>query len=330
MGGAHVRKLIADVPEQVTVAEVEAPRPKPDEVLVRAVRSLLSPGSELKRVCRSHASSGAKWPNHDLGYALCGEVIEAGEQVTRFQVGDRVATMGNHQELVVSPAGGDPLTTYGTIPIPDDLSWDIAPFILWGRSCHNWTRRADLQSGESVAVVGLGLVGLLMAMWSKARGAEPVLGIDRFESRLALGRRIGMDHVVNADETDSVPAVMDLTDGRGADATLHCVSGAAVKSFEGSQRMTRTGGRVVLIGHHSRPLTILTHEFTNKDLLGANVGYDWDHRLFYEGLRLLQAGSLPVEEIVTHNVPFTEAPAIYDMLIARPQEAGAVLLRWDL
>ena len=325
-----MKKLIAESPGRVVVAEVEDPRPKPDEVLVRGVRSLLSPGSELKRVCHSHAGPGAKWPNHNLGYAMSGEIIEVGEEVSRFKVGDRVATLGNHQQLVASPAGEDRLSTYATIAIPDDIPWDVAPFAIWGRSCYNWTKRANLEIGESVAVVGLGLVGLLMAMWSKARGAGPVIGVDLFETRLELGRKIGMDHVVNASDTDAVQIVMELTGGRGADATLHCVSGPSVKSFESSQRMTRAGGRVVLIGHHSQPLTILRHEFTGKDLLGSSVNYDRDHRLFYEGIKLLQAGRLPVQETVTHNVPFTEAPAIYDMLIERPQEAGAVLLRWDV
>ena len=325
-----MKKLTAEAPDRVVVAEVEDPRPKPDEVLVRAVRSLLSPGSELKRVCRSHAAPGATWPSRDLGYAICGEVIEVGSDVTRFKVGDRVATMENHQELVASPAGEDNLSTRVTIPIPDDVSWDRAPFIVWGRSCYNWTRRARLEIGESVAVVGLGLVGLLMAMWSKARGACPVIGIDLFESRLALGRNIGMDHLVDAAEVDAVQAVCDLTDGRGADATLHCVSGPSVKSFESSQRLTRSGGRVVLIGHHSQPLTILRHEFTGKDLLGSSVDYERDHRLYYEGIKLLRAGKLPVQEIVTHSEPFTEAPAVYGMLIERPHDAGAVLLRWDI
>ena len=325
-----MKKLIAEAPDRVVVAEAEDLRPKPDEVLVRAVRSLLSPGSELKRVCRSHASPGATWPNRDLGYALCGEVVEVGSEVSRFKVGDRVATMGNHQELVVSAAGEEDLSIPVTIPIPDDIAWDTAPFILWGRSCYNWTKRADLEIGESVAVVGLGLVGLLMAMWSSARGACPIIGIDLFESRLELGRKIGMDHLINAAETDPVQAVHDVTDGRMADATLHCVSGPSVKSFETSQRITRSGGRIVLIGHHSQPLTILRHEFTGKDLLGSSVEYDRSHRLFYEGIKLLQAGRLPVGEIVTHNEPFTDAPGIYDMLIERPQEAGAVLLRWDV
>jgi threonine dehydrogenase-like Zn-dependent dehydrogenase len=309
------------------VAEVEAPQPGPREVLIRSVRSLVSPGSELNRVRRLPGDSDDKWPNHDLGYAMTGVIEAVGSEVSNWQVGDRVATMQHHQQYVVSPTEGDP--TREPIPIPDDLDWDHAPFIIWGRSCYNWTMKADIRLGETVAVVGLGLVGLLMTMWAKLRGPAKVIGLDLEESRLELGRRAGCDGVINTSTGDPVEAMRELTGGAMADCTLHCAAGPHVEAFELSQRITRRQGRVVLIGIHSRPLTILTHEFIWKDLLGGCADYDMSHDLFLEGARLLQAGRLPVMEIVTHNVPYTQAPEIYDMLSFRPQEAGAVLLRWD-
>jgi threonine dehydrogenase-like Zn-dependent dehydrogenase len=85
---------------------------------------------------------------------------------------------------------------------------------------------------------------------------------------------------------------------------------------------------VVLIGIHSRPLTILNHEFLWKDLLGGCADYDMSSHLFLEAAKLMEAGKLPVQEIVTHKVPYTQAPEIYDMLNFRSDEAGAVLLEW--
>jgi len=227
----------------------------------------------------------------------------------------------------VSPAQGD--YTRSPIRIPDDISWDDAPFICWGRSCYNWTTKANIGLGESVAVVGLGLVGLLMTMWAGLRGPEPMIAVDLDESRLRLAGRVGADLLVNAREDDPVAAVKAATDGRMADCVLHCAAGPHVEAFETSQRLCRTGGRVVLIGIHSEPLTILRHEFLHKDLLGGGTGYDYDPGLFEVGARLLAAGKLPVGEIVTHNVPYTMGPEIYDMLNFRSHEAGAVLLRWE-
>lgn len=321
-----MKKLISPEPNKVAVVEVPEPELGPDAVLVRSVRSLISPGSELKRVVPVAGQTNQTWPNYDLGYAICGEVIAVGANVTGFRVGDRVATMENHQEIVASPVipGG----IHPTVRIPDSLSWDEAPFILWGRSCWNWIRKANIQVGESVAVMGLGLVGQLMTMWARLRAPGQIIGLDLHERRLELARRVGADVTINPAQVDAVAAMRELTGG-GADVVFHCVSGDAVQSFELTQRITRRGGRVVMLGHHSRPLTILFHEFTDKDLLGGNTDYDRDHHWFEVGARLLEQGRLPVREIVTHKVHFTQAPAIYDMLRTRPQDAVGVLLCWD-
>ena len=321
-----MKKLIAEAPDKVVVAEVETPEPGPGQVLIRSVRSLISPGSELNRVRRLPGDADDKWPNLDLGYACAGEIIELGEGVEDFEVGDRVAAVQHHQEYVVSDTNPDVSRT--TIPLRDDIGWDAAPFVIWGRSCYNWTRTADIQIGETVAIMGLGLVGLLMTMWVRLRGPGQIIGIDLFEKRLELAKKISADHTINASETDSVEAVQELTGGTGADVTVHCVAGAAVKSFEDSQQMTRAGGRVVLLGIHSEPLTILRHEFLNKQLVGGSIGYDYDGKYHRIGVDLIATGRLPVLDIVTHNVPFTEGPAIYEMLNFRPEEAGAVLFRW--
>ena len=322
-----MKKLISPEPDKVALVDVPEPEIGPDDVLVRSVRSLISAGSELKRVKRVVGQTDQTWPNHDLGYAVCGEVIECGEGVERFKVGDHVATMQHHQQIVASPTRPDVLKA--TIPVSDTISWDDAPFIIWGRSCWNWAMKADIAIGDTVAVMGLGLVGLLMVMWSRLRGPGRIIGIDLHDSRLELGLKAGADEVINASEGDLPQAVAELNAGRGADVTVHCVSGDAVSSFEHSQRITAPGGRVVLIGHHSKPLTILFREFLSKDLLGAGTDYDYDHRLFDVGARLIERGDLPVSSIVTHKVHYTEAPAIYEVLDVRPEEAGAVLISWD-
>lgn len=323
-----MRKLIAETPDKVVVADVPAPDCGPGDVLVRAVRSLVSPGSELNRVRRLPGDADSKWPNHDLGYATSGVVVEVGAGVEAFSVGQRVATMQHHQEYVVSPAVGDDIRS--PLLLPDDIGWDQAPFVLWGRSCYNWTMKADIRPGETVAVVGVGLVGLLMTMWARLRGPAQVIAVDLTHSRLRLASAAGANHVVCPADGDPVEAVRALTGGSMAQCTIHCAAGPHVDAFELSQRLTATGGRVVLLGIHSQPLTILRHEFLHKDLLGGGTGYDYSPRLQVEGMKLMRAGRLPVERIVTHNVPYTMAPEIYDMLNFRSHEAGAVLLRWDL
>jgi threonine dehydrogenase-like Zn-dependent dehydrogenase len=323
-----VKKLVSPAPDHVAVWDVDPPEVGPRDVLVQVVRSLISPGSELNRVRKLPGDQPDKWPNHDLGYAAAGTIIELGPEVEGFEVGQRVVVVRHHQQLVTSPFAGDP--TRATIPIPDEISWDQAPFVMWGRSCLNWTNEAEIRLGDTVAVMGLGLVGLLMAMWCRLRGPGQIIGLDLFEQRRALARKIGVEHVLDPTEPEAVARVRELTRGRGADVTIHCVSGAAVESFDLSQQITRTGGRLVLLGIHSAPLTIRRHEFLHKDLIGGGTRYDYSHDTFQVGLQFLLDGRWPALDIVTHNVPYPQAPEIYEMLNFRPREAGAVLLRWDV
>jgi threonine dehydrogenase-like Zn-dependent dehydrogenase len=322
-----MKKLVAVAPDRVELVEVDMPKVGEDDVLVRGVRSLLSPGSELKRVRRAEGYGRGTWPNHDLGYAMAGIVEEVGSAVQGIAPGDRVITMGHHQQFVL--ASGLLTGRRPAIPLPGEVGWDDAPFGCWGRSCINWMRRAGIRHDESVAVVGCGLVGLLMVMWSRLSSPRRVIAIDLSERRLELAKRAGADAVLNPGAGNVVEGVRALTGG-GSDVTIHCVGGPAVRAFETSQLVTRNGGRVVLVGHHSSELSILPHQFTGKDLLGASVGFDSGSQLFVDGLQLLQAGKLPVAEIVTHKEPYTGAPAIYDMLIEDPEDAGAILLDWDV
>lgn len=91
-----MKKLIADAPDHVIVADVDMPEMQDDEILLRAVCSLISPGSELKRVRPSTARGSTEWPNYDLGYALAGVVEDVGSKVDHFVPGDRAVVMRNH------------------------------------------------------------------------------------------------------------------------------------------------------------------------------------------------------------------------------------------
>ena len=93
--------------------------------------------------------------------------------------------------------------------------------------------------------------------------------------------------------------------------------------------MTRKGGRIVLIGHHTQNGTLLSGEMAGKDLLGSGVGYDPSHQLFLDAMAFMCDGRLPVGKTVTHKVPYTEGPGIYDMLIRDPSDVGTILLEWD-
>jgi NADPH:quinone reductase-like Zn-dependent oxidoreductase len=112
-----MKKLVAVAPDKVEVIDVEMPVIQDDEVLVRGVRSLLSPGSELKRVRTwKNAYRDRTWPNHDLGYAMTGVVEQVGASVETVKPGDHVMTSGKHQQYVV--VNGSMQSRRPAVPLP--------------------------------------------------------------------------------------------------------------------------------------------------------------------------------------------------------------------
>jgi (R,R)-butanediol dehydrogenase / meso-butanediol dehydrogenase / diacetyl reductase len=112
-------------------------------------------------------------------------------------------------------------------------------------------RRGSIAAGETVALMGIGGIGAFVLAAAARRGGDPLIAIDIEEQRLETARRLGATHVVNAREADPAKAVLELSDGVGADAVIEA-SGAASASAA-AFRSTRRGGRVVLLGLHAEP-----------------------------------------------------------------------------
>src|SRR5256885_3186538 len=237
----------------VTVTDVPVPVVRPGFVLVRTAASLISAGTErtaveagqksligrgmdqpalVKKVIERATQEGiantvgavrAKLAsNVALGYSAAGTVIEIGEGVTNFREGDRVACAGlgyaSHAEVLAVPKNL-------CVAIPDGVSFEGAAFGTVGAIALQGVRLAEPTLGESVVVIGLGLIGQLTAQLLKANGCR-VFGIDLDESRVELARRLGTDDgcAANADVKE---AVSKWTRGRGADAVLITAAAAS-------------------------------------------------------------------------------------------------------
>jgi 2-desacetyl-2-hydroxyethyl bacteriochlorophyllide A dehydrogenase len=311
---------------KIELVDVPQPTPKPNEVLVRTRRSLISPGSELRRYRKYPGYTPFKYPVREMGYTAVGEIVELGSEVKTFRVGQRVATIRPHAEFVTSPAFGHP--TYITCAVPDSVSDEEAAFMPFTRSVQNWIRVAEIQIGETVVVIGQGLVGLMVMQIARLRSPARLIVTDLHPKRLALSKRLGADVAINAGEVEPVAEALRLTGGRGADCVLDTVGDVYVKSFEQAQRMARSGGRIVLVGMHTRPLRILPHAIDNKLVTGANRGYDFDLKIAQNGLKLIAEGRVKVKPLITHRFSFKDAADAYRLLDQHPQEALAVVLKW--
>ena len=227
-------------PNGVTIADVEQPRPKPTEILVK-VKAIALNRADLgsARGDTSHGASAGK----PIGSEFSGEVVEAGKEVHDFKVGDRVMchSPGSHAEYAVSDYGR-------SMKIPDGMNFETAATLPIGlNTLHQALITAGrMKAGENVMVQGassgVGIIGLQIA---KLMGAKFVVGTATNAERRARLKEFGADLAVNTNDADWPEQVLKASDGKGVNLTVDMLSGPVV-----SQTMACTAllGRIVNIG----------------------------------------------------------------------------------
>lgn len=179
-----------------------------------------------------------------IGYSISGIIMEVGEGVYDFSVGDQVSAGGSgfalHAECVVVPKNL-------VVKVPGGLDMVAASTGTVGSIALHGVRRADLRLGEYAVVVGTGLLGLLALQMLKASGVK-VACTDINNKRLQLAKELGADLIVNSLEENPVNAVRNWTGGYGADAVLFMAATDKDEPLSQAFRMCRRKGRVVLVG----------------------------------------------------------------------------------
>lgn len=191
-----------------------------------------------------------------LGYCNVGRVLEVGEGVNGFKVGDRVASNGPHAEFVCVPVNL-------AVPIPENVSDDEACFTVIGSIGLQGIRLLQPTFGETIVVSGLGLIGLLTAEMLFANGCR-VIGFDFDEEKVRIAREKGIEAILLHSGSDPVRLVQDMTQGLGADGVLITASTKDSSLMSQAARMSRKRGRIILVGVTG--LELNRAEFYEKEL----------------------------------------------------------------
>lgn len=261
-----------------------------------------------------------------LGYCNAGEVIAVGEGVTEFSIGDRVASNGHHAEVVCVPKNL-------VAKIPDNVSYEEASFAVIGSIGLQGIRLVNPTLGETVVVIGLGLIGLLTAELLVANGCN-VIGFDYDQRKVDLGQQKGVQ-AFNAADADVVKIVESLTNQIGADAVLITASTSSNDVISQAAKMSRKRGRIVLVGVIG--LDIKRDDFYKKELsfqVSCSYGpgrYDEDYeqkgvdypigfvrwtekRNFETILQAISKRQITVTDLITERVALQDYLSIYNHL----------------
>ncbi|MBE9594488.1 MAG: zinc-binding alcohol dehydrogenase, partial [Proteobacteria bacterium] len=179
-----------------------------------------------------------------LGYSSSGVVLEVGKTITDIAVGDKVACAGagyaNHAEIINVPRNL-------VCKIPENVDFDEAAFTTVGAIAMHGIRRAQVQFGDNVVVIGLGLLGQIATQILKAAGAH-VIGIDLMKERVALAKELGGADICFTAGNDAVDNVLKYTDGIGADSIIIYAATTSNEPVKQAMQMARKKGRVIVVG----------------------------------------------------------------------------------
>jgi predicted dehydrogenase/threonine dehydrogenase-like Zn-dependent dehydrogenase len=273
-----------------------------------------------------------------LGYCNVGRVIALGEDVTGLSIGDRVASNGPHAEVVSVPAN---LCTR----IPDDVTDEQAAFTVLGAIALEGLRLASPTLGECVAVIGLGLIGLITVQLLRANGCR-VLGVDLDARRIELARSFGAQGVDISAGADPLAAAESFSRGRGVDAVIITAAAKSSEPVHQAARMCRQRGRIVLVGVTG--LELSREDFYKKELtfqVSCSYGpgrYDpryeekgqdypvgfvrWTAQRNFEAvLDMMAQGKLDVNSLISHSFPLAEAHKAYELLTGDEPSLGILL-----
>ncbi len=361
----------------VEVADVPAPAVRRGRLLVRTAASLISAGTERAAVGQNRKSLvgraleqpelvgkvvrrareeglasavGAVRAKLEesvaLGYSAAGTVEEVGEEVEGFRVGDRVACAGvgyaSHAELLSVPRNL-------CARVPDAVKFEEAAYTTLGAIALQGVRLAAPTLGESVVVIGLGLLGQLTAQLLRANGCR-VYGIDPEEGKVGLAASLGADGGC-APDADAARKVSEWTRGRGADAVLITAASESSQPVELAGEVSRLRGRVVVVGqvgmevprdsYFRRELSLqvsMSYGPGRYDPEYEERGHDYpfayvrwtEGRNLEAFLELLAAGRLDVARLTTHRFPLEEGAGAYRLITGETGEPYlGVLLEYD-
>lgn len=339
-----MKALCVESPNNLVIEERPMPViQSPDEVLIK-VKAAGICGSDVHIY---HGTSSVATYPRVIGHEIVGEIIEKGNEVKGFAVGDRVImdpviscgtcyqcrigrrnvcgklkvrsvhVDGGYQEYIVIPQDS-------IYHIPENLSWEeavmIEPFTIAEQVCS----RAELTKDDVVFIMGAGPVGLSILKRVKLAGATCYIS-DIVDIRLDFARQYGADLAINAKTVDVKEAIMRLTEGNGATVVIDAV--CSTKSFELTLTYVCSAGRVISLGFNKEPSAISQLSITAReiDVRGSRL----HNNKFPVVIEYLRSGTLQVKDMITHRFHFLQ---IHDALkvIENPAiENGKVVLSFE-
>lgn len=339
-----MKAICLEAIEKLNITQTEKPTlTGPGQVIIE-VKHVGICGSEL------HAFKGThpyRKPPAILGHEMLGYVTEVSEDVTRVTVGDRVTVdpqwvceecewckKGDHNLCVNKRVLGTVewpgalgeyilCPDYSVYPIPDHLTDDQATMIEPLAVGVHAVKRARLQKGESVLILGTGSIGNVTTAMAHVYGADPIIVADVQQHCLDTAPRLGATHSILVGHEDIATRVNEITGGKGADVVF--ITHGTSELFDAAFEAVRKQGRIVVVALFKKPVPINPYNIIKKDIdiVGTIMSTDEDVQ---EAIEVVASGKVDPAHIVTHHLPIDEAQHGFELAATKNDGAIKVVL----
>jgi 2-desacetyl-2-hydroxyethyl bacteriochlorophyllide A dehydrogenase len=335
-----IKHLVVVEPGRIELQETELDETlEASQALVKAEYSIVSAGTEgagfTGLVQQMPFAGGGSYPR-GTGYGHLGEVLAVGSGVQMCKPGDRVLSFANHGSMVKADAGRMAL------PVDPAADGRHLVFTRMAGVSISALRSSSVQPGDTVLVIGMGLVGNFAAQLFQLAGAE-VMAVDLADYRLRQAHACGVRRTVNAAREDLQAAVMDWTGGRGVKVAVEAIGISEVVSQ--AALLTGEYGEVILLGSPRAPAVfdvtpMLLHIHLKAIRMIGSLEWRWpqhetprvrDLTTNYRQLaEWIGAGRLVVEPLLTHLASPADCQAIYSGLSENKEEYLGAVFDWGL
>ncbi|MCI8622415.1 MAG: zinc-binding alcohol dehydrogenase [Provencibacterium sp.] len=329
-------RVLFQAPGKACIQEFEVRAPKSNEVIVRVIYSLISSGTEKAYLSCSN-NTAQKFPTVP-GYSSVGIVEQYGTDVQNFSIGDRVfVSYGGHANYNIKPESS-------IIKIPDSVSLQEAAFTRLASFPLLALRRAQLEIGESVVIVGLGMLGQFGVQLARIAGGLPVIAVGNREIRKQKALQYGAKFVLSPDDPELTNKIMEYTQITGTGgANVVLETSGQVSALISCLKYTAKHGRVLLNGCNrvtDQPIDLYKYiHLRGVSLIGAHdktrLPYsswkgNWTAKRDYMTvLGLLEDGRLEAKSMISELVKPESVSEIYNRLLNDREFPLGVLLDWS-
>jgi polar amino acid transport system substrate-binding protein len=281
-----------------------------------------------------------------LGYSTAGEVIEIGEGVTDFKIGDWVACGGNsasHADVIAVPVNL-------AVKVPKTCDLKQAAFSTIASIAIQGIRQAELTLGENCLIIGMGIIGQITYKILEASGVNPI-AIDVSDGQVNQSKEAGILNVFNRNLAGIDEKILNFTRGHGVDAIIITAGTSSLDPVEFAGEMARKKGKVVIVG--AVPTGFSRKNYYKKELdlrmsssygpgrsdmqyedkgIDYPIGYvRWtENRNMQSYIDLLATNRLDIHSLISHTFSLEDSPKAYDMILDRQEPFAGVVIQYNI